>query len=201
MRWFPIVQWAERGGYGVSAAGAHGNSVPRFHLTWGTGPGVLEPFLRRVRTAVDNGTIELRFRRRVTPWRRMTARVTGVTGRLWPRATSRGACEVRGRLSATSHVGAEAVIVASGGIGGNHELVRRNWPASWGAAPTHMISGVPDHVDGAMLGVTERAGGRVINADRMWHYPEGILNHSPVWTAHGIRILSGPSPLWLDARG
>ena len=93
------------------------------------------------------------------------------------------------------------MIVASGGIGGNHELVRRNWPASWGAAPTRMISGVPDYVDGVMLGVTERAGGRIINADRMWHYPEGILNHSPVWTAHGIRILSGPSPLWLDAAG
>jgi uncharacterized protein len=201
MRWFPIVQWAERGGYGVSAAGAHGNSVPRFHLTWGTGPGVLEPFLRRVRTAVDNGTIELRFRHRVTALATHDGAVTGVTGEtLAPSNVPRGVRSTR-EVVGDFAIEAQAVIVASGGIGGNHELVRRNWPASWGAAPTHMISGVPDHVDGAMLGVTERAGGRVINADRMWHYPEGILNHSPVWTAHGIRILSGPSPLWLDPGG
>jgi hypothetical protein len=52
-----------------------------------------------------------------------------------------------------------------------------------------------------MLDVTANAGGRIIGADRMWHYPEGIVNHSPVWSRHGIRILSGPSPLWLDAHG
>ena len=201
MRWFPIVQWAERGGYGVSAAGAHGNSVPRFHVTWGTGPGVLEPFVRRVRTAVDNGTIELRFRHRVTFLATHGATVTGVAGEiLAPSNVPRGAPSTR-EVVGNFAVEAQAVIVASGGIGGNHELVRRNWPTSWGTPPTHMISGVPDYVDGAMLGVTERAGGRFINADRMWHYPEGILNHSPVWTAHGIRILAGPSPLWLDPQG
>jgi hypothetical protein len=91
--------------------------------------------------------------------------------------------------------------VTSGGIGGNHELVRRNWPGGPDLAPSQMLSGVPDSVDGLMLGITERAGGRLINRDRMWHYPEGVLNHSPVWTSHGIRILSGPSPLWLDAFG
>ena len=201
MRWFPIVQWAERGGYEVSGAGAHGNSVPRFHVTWGTGPGVLEPFLRRVRTAVDNGTIELRFRHRVTSLVMHDGVVTGVAGEiLIPSNVPRGAPSTR-EVVGDFALGAQAVIVASGGIGGNHELVRRNWPPSWGAAPARMISGVPDYVDGVMLGVTERAGGRIINADRMWHYPEGVLNHSPVWTAHGIRILSGPSPLWLDAAG
>jgi predicted oxidoreductase len=201
MRWFPIVQWAERGGYGVSGAGAHGNSVPRFHVTWGTGPGVLKPFLRRVRTAVDNGTIELRFRHRVTSLAMHDGVVTGVAGEiLVPSNVPRGAPSTR-EVVGDFALGAQAVIVASGGIGGNHDLVRRNWPASWGAAPTRLISGVPDYVDGVMLGVTERAGGRIINADRMWHYPEGVLNHSPVWTAHGIRILSGPSPLWLDAAG
>jgi predicted oxidoreductase len=201
MRWFPIVQWAERGGYAVSGAGAHGNSVPRFHVTWGTGPGVLEPFLRRVRAAVDNGRVELRFRHRVTSLAMQDGAVTGVAGDiLAPSNLPRGAPSSR-EVVGDFALDAQAAIVASGGIGGNHDLVRRNWPASWGAAPAHMISGVPDYVDGLMLGVAERAGGRIINADRMWHYPEGILNHSPVWTAHGIRILSGPSPLWLDARG
>jgi predicted oxidoreductase len=127
--------------------------------------------------------------------------VTGVAGEiLVPSNVPRGAPSTR-EVVGDFALGAQAVIVASGGIGGNHDLVRRNWPASWGAAPTSLISGVPDYVDGVMLGVTERAGGRIINADRMWHYPEGVLNHSPVWTAHGIRILSGPSPLWLDAAG
>jgi predicted oxidoreductase len=127
--------------------------------------------------------------------------VTGVAGEiLVPSNVPRGAPSTR-EVVGDFALGAQAVIVASGGIGGNHDLVRRHWPPSWGAAPTRLISGVPDYVDGVMLGVTERAGGRIINADRMWHYPEGVLNHSPVWTAHGIRILSGPSPLWLDAAG
>ena len=64
-----------------------------------------------------------------------------------------------------------------------------------------MLSGVPAHVDGLMLEAAASAGGRIINSDRMWHYPEGIDNYAPIWPLHGIRILSGPSPLWLDATG
>jgi hypothetical protein len=96
---------------------------------------------------------------------------------------------------------AQAIIVTSGGIGGNHELVRRHWPERLGAAPLHMISGVPAHVDGLMLDIARASGANIINPDRMWHYPEGIQNYAPIWGRHGIRILSGPSPLWLDARG
>src|SRR4051812_24600802 len=54
VRWFPVVGWAERGGY---LADGHGNSVPRFHVTWGTGPAVLEPFIRRVRAAAADGRV------------------------------------------------------------------------------------------------------------------------------------------------
>jgi predicted oxidoreductase len=64
-----------------------------------------------------------------------------------------------------------------------------------------MLSGVPDYVDGLLQEIVNHAGGRIINPDRMWHYPEGLLNYAPVWSAHGIRILSGPTPLWLDAHG
>jgi len=70
-----------------------------------------------------------------------------------------------------------------------------------GEPPKAMICGVPDHVDGRMLEIGERAGASVINRDRMWHYTEGIRNWSPIWTKHGIRILPGPSSVWLDARG
>jgi len=77
----------------------------------------------------------------------------------------------------------------------------RNWPARLGKAPERMITGVPEHVDGRMLAITENAGGRIVNRDRMWHYTEGIQNWNPIWDKHGIRILPGPSSLWLDARG
>ena len=198
VRWFPFVQWAERGGY---LAGGHGNSVPRFHITWGTGPGVMAPFERRVRLAQAAGRVEIRFRHRVTGLSFASGAVSGVEGEVLEADPAlRGARSSR-RVVGAFELRAQAVLVASGGIGGNHDLVRKNWPAHYGRPPDRMLSGVPDHVDGRMLEVVGGAGGGIINADRMWNYPEGIQNHSPIWTRHGIRILSGPSPLWLDARG
>ena len=195
---FPVVQWAERGGYEV---GAHGNSVPRFHVTWGSGPGVVDPFARRITELVRAGRVQLRFRHRVTELSTDQGRVTGVAGEVLERTTvGRGEPSSR-TVTGDFALTGSAVIVASGGIGGNHDLVRRYWPGGPEAAPAEMLSGVPDATDGLMLEVAERAGGRLINRDRMWHYPEGVRNHSPVWTGHGIRILSGPSPLWLDAFG
>jgi predicted oxidoreductase len=198
VRFFPVVGWAERGG---ALATGHGNSVPRFHVTWGTGPGVLAPFVRRVRDAETRGLISLRFRHRVSAISRTQGVVDGVTGeRLEPSGVERGIATSRTALGDFA-VRAPIVIVAAGGIGGDHELVRANWPSRLGAPPRRMLSGVPAHVDGRMLGIAEAAGARVINRDRMWHYTEGIENWAPVWQRHGIRILPGPSSLWLDARG
>jgi predicted oxidoreductase len=197
-RVFPIVGWAERGGY---TATGHGNSVPRFHITWGTGPGIVEPFERRVRAAVERGVVELRFRHQVDELTTTGESVDGVRGTLLEPTTV-----LRGQKSSRAKAGdfelhAQAVVVTSGGIGGNHELVRKAWPSRLGSPPHHMISGVPAHVDGRMIEITQKAGGHVINPDRMWHYVEGIHNWSPIWPMHGIRILPGPSSLWLDARG
>ena len=195
---FPVVQWAERGGYQGSA---HGNSVPRFHLAWGTGPGVVTPILKRVMAHVREGRIQLRFRHRVTELVSTSGTVTGVTGEvLVPSAVARGEASSRD-VESDFTLHAQAVIVCSGGIGGNFDLVRRFWPADSGPAPVELLAGVPASTDGLMIDVAERAGGRRINSDRMWHYAEGVVNHSPVWPAHGIRILAGPSSLWLDARG
>ncbi len=195
---FPIVGWAERGGY---TATGHGNTVPRFHIVWGTGPGLVEPFARRVRAAVDRGLVELRFRHRVDGLVVTGGAVTGVRGAvLEPSDAARGEASSRTETG-DFEIAAQAVVVTSGGIGGNHELVRQNWPARLGPAPRRLLSGVPAHVDGRMLQATEQAGGNVINGDRMWHYTEGVANHSPVWARHGIRILPGPSSLWLDATG
>ncbi|MFT2017209.1 FAD-binding dehydrogenase [Streptomyces sp. 796.1] len=198
VRFFPVVGWAERGGY---AATGPGNSVPRFHITWGTGPGLVAPFERRVRAGVARGLVELRFRHRVTGLSRTAGAVDTVSGEvLAPSTAERGTASSR-EVAGAFELRAQAVIVASGGIGGNHELVRRNWPRRLGTPPEHLLSGVPAHVDGAMLGVAERAGARLVNRDRMWHYTEGIANWNPIWSQHGIRILSGPSPLWVDALG
>ena len=198
IRFFPIVGWAERGGY---LATEHGNSVPRFHVAWGTGPGVVEPFVSRVRDAQMRGLISFRFRHRVGELILTDGTVTGVRGDvLEPSGISRGQPSSRD-VAGEFELHAQAVIVTSGGIGANLELVRRHWPGRLGTPPDHMLSGVPAHVDGLMLGITEAAGAHVINRDRMWHYVEGIRNWNPIWPAHGIRILPGPSSVWLDARG
>jgi predicted oxidoreductase len=198
MRFFPVVGWAERGG---GLASGHGNSVPRFHVTWGTGPAVLAPFLRRVEDGVRRGSITMRFRHRVTALTSTDGTVDGVAGEvLAPSDEARGVASSREVVGAFE-LHAQVVIVTSGGIGGNQELVRKHWPARLGVPPARMLSGVPAHVDGRMLGIAEAGGGRVINRDRMWHYTEGIQNWAPVWDRHGIRILPGPSSLWIDALG
>lgn len=197
-RIFPVVGWAERGGYDAMG---HGNSVPRFHVSWGTGPGVVEPFERRAREHAKTGRIVFKFRHRVDALDMTGGAATGVSGR-----TLKPSPEPRGVSSSRTETGdfsfrAQAVIVASGGIGGNHDLVRENWPKRLGTPPKHMVSGVPAHVDGRMIGITEAAGARLINRDRMWHYVEGVHNWNPIWPGHGIRILPGPSSMWFDATG
>jgi uncharacterized protein len=198
VRFFPIVGWAERGGH--NAIG-HGNSVPRFHITWGTGPGILAPFVDRSRRAANEKLLTFKFRHRVNELTKSGGTIDGVRGDILEPSPVE-----RGRKSSRNIVGgfelkAQAIIVASGGIGANHDLVRKNWPKRLGGPPKHMVTGVPDHVDGRMLAIAQAAGGNVINEDRMWHYVEGIKNWNPIWTNHAIRILSGPSSLWLDGRG
>jgi hypothetical protein len=198
IRFFPVVGWAERGGY---TATGHGNSVPRFHITWGTGPGVVAPFEKKLREGIAAGLVDVRFRHRVDELIVEKGAVVGARGAvLAPDSAERGAPSNRDVID-EFELRAPAVIVSSGGIGGNHELVRTNWPKGMGKAPDDMLSGVPASVDGRMLAITAKTGARLINKDRMWHYVEGIKNYAPVWPKHGIRILPGPSSVWLDAEG
>ncbi len=198
IRFFPIVGWAERGGYGAIG---HGNSVPRFHVTWGTGPGIIAPFVNGVLEAQKKGLLQIKYRHRVTDLIISNGKVTGVSGSVLEESTVK-----RGEKSPENIIGeftlkANAVIIASGGIGANHELVRKNWPARLGKAPAKLLSGVPEYVDGRMLSIAQKAGGNIINPDRMWHYTEGIKNWDPIWKDHGVRILPGPSSMWFDALG
>ncbi|TJZ80413.1 FAD-binding dehydrogenase [Rhodococcus oryzae] len=195
----PTVGWAERGG---GSASGHGNSVPRFHLTWGTGPEVVRIFAEPVLEGEKRGMVTFEFRHQVDDLIVEDGAVVGVRGTVLEPTDLE-----RGKASSRTAVGefefrAKAVIVTSGGIGGNHDLVRKNWPTERvGPAPETMISGVPAHVDGRMLAITENAGGNIVNRDRMWHYTEGIINWDPIWPNHAIRIIPGPSSLWLDATG
>ena len=198
LKLFPVVGWAERGD---GRADGHGNSVPRFHLTWGTGPGVLEPFIRRARAHEASGRLSFGFRHRVGEVVVEDGRAVGVRGAvLAPDDTARGTASTR-EVVGDFEVRAGATIVTSGGIGGDLDLVRRFWPKRLGTPPEQMVAGVPAHVAGRMLGITEAAGASLVNRDRMWHYTEGLHNWDPVWANHGIRILPGPSSLWLDAFG
>ena len=198
VRFFPVVGWAERGG---GLATGHGNSVPRFHIVWGTGPGLLAPFLRKVEALKAEGTLRVLLRHRVEEVLVEGGKAVGVAGVVLEEDPKpRGAPTSRKAVGGFRFL-AQAVVLATRGIGANLDLVRRRWPARMGRPPKRMLSGVPDHVDGSGLFLAERAGARLVNLDRMWHYPEGVENHTPIWTGHGIRILPGPSPLWVDATG
>lgn len=198
IRFFPVIGWAERGGY---LAEGHGNSVPRFHIVWGTGPAIIKPFEDRLREGIAKGLVDYRPRHRVDDLIMQDGRAIGVKGSILVASEAKrgeaSSKEVTGEFEFT----ASSILVTSGGIGANFDLIRKNWPERLGTPPKRMISGVPAHVDGRMLGITERAGGRIVNRDRMWHYTEGIQNWNPVWEKHGIRILPGPSSMWFDANG
>lgn len=199
MRLMPTVGWAERG---RGTALDHGNSVPRFHIAWGTGPEVVRVFLEPVLKAMEKGLVTFKHRHQVDGLIVEDGAAVGVRGTtLVPSAESRGIKSSRDALG-EFEFRARAVIVTSGGIGGNQDLVRKNWPVErLGRMPDRMICGVPAHVDGRMLEITENAGGNIVNRDRMWHYTEGIINWDPIWPDHAIRIIPGPSSLWLDATG
>ena len=199
MRWFPVVGWAERGG---AMAGGHGNSVPRFHITWGTGTGVVAPFAKLMHDHAKAGRLTFGFRHKVTALEVSGGMIDGVSGDILEDTTApRGQSTARTAVGSFTHR-AEAVILTTGGIGANHDLVRKHWPVDrLGQPPRRMVSGVPDYVDGKMHAIAAEAGAGLINEDRMWHYCEGVENWDPIWPNHGIRILPGPSSIWLDARG
>ena len=198
IKFFPVVGWAERGG---SLAGGHGNSVPRFHIVWGTGPGIVEPFAKKVEQAVREGKMDYKPRHKVDELLTTNGAVVGIKGKILEESSIE-----RGQESSRIEVGdfeyyGDAVIVASGGIGANLELVRENWPSRLGNPPQNMVTGVPAYVDGRMLQISEGVGASIVNRDRMWHYTEGLKNWNPIWHNHGIRILPGPSSIWFDALG
>ena len=194
----PSVGWAERGDL---RADGHGNSVPRFHVSWGTGTGVVGPFVDYALAAEQAGLLTFHHRHQVDELLISDGVATGVRGTVLAADDSaRGVSSNRDQIG-EFELSAPVVIIASGGIGGNHEIVRRSWPERMGTPPASMITGVPAYVDGRMLEISAASGVRLVNRDRMWHYTEGVQNWDPVWPQHAIRILPGPSSMWFDALG
>ncbi len=199
LRWFPVVGWAERGG---GFAGGHGNSVPRFHITWGTGPGVLEHFIRRCKAHEDAGLITFKYRHQVDHIDMQGGAAKGVAGSILADDPAVQGAATNRDVTGDFQYTASSVVVTSGGIGGNFDMIESVWPVDrLGPMPRRMLSGVPAHVDGRMIGIAQDAGGHLINKDRLWFYTEGVRNWDPIWPRHGIRILPGPSSMWFDATG
>ncbi len=199
LRWFPVVGWAERGG---GFAGGHGNSVPRFHITWGTGPGVLEHFIRRCKAHENAGLITFKYRHQVDHIDMQGGAAKGVAGSILADDPAAQGAATNRDVTGDFQYTASSVIVTSGGIGGNFDMIENVWPVDrLGPMPQRMLSGVPAHVDGRMIGIAQDAGGHLINKDRLWFYTEGVKNWDPIWPRHGIRILPGPSSMWFDATG
>lgn len=198
VKFTPVVGWAERGD---GRALGHGNSVPRFHIPWGTGTGIAEPFCDIARDGEKQGLVSFHHRHRVDELIHEDGVVVGIRGRtLAPDESPRGVASNR-EETGEFELRAQAVVLSTGGIGGNHDIVRKFWPQRLGTPPAHMITGVPAYVDGRGLEIAAASGARLVNRDRMWHYVEGIKNWDPVWPEHAIRILSAPSPMWFDALG
>ena len=159
-------------------------------------------FVEPVLEAERRGLVRFAFRHQVDEIVVENGAAVGVRGSvLEPSDEERGKASSRERVE-DFELRAKAVIVTSGGIGHNHDLIRANWPTDrLGPCPEKMISGVPAHVDGRMLAISETAGANLVNRDRMWHYTEGLHNWNPIWPDHAIRIIPGPSSLWFDANG
>lgn len=194
----PMLGWAERGG---SMSSSHGNSVPRFHITWGTGPGLINPFIDYVLKKEKEGQFKFLSRHQVTHIDIQNNQIRGISGNiLEPSDVNRGEPSSR-EIIDTFAYDVNDLVISTGGIGANHDMIKKNWPKYLGTPPKYMIQGVPDSTDGKMIELSEALGVNIVNKDRMWHYTEGIHNHSPIWTKHGIRIIPGPSSIWLDAKG
>ncbi|KAE8223836.1 hypothetical protein CF319_g3191 [Tilletia indica] len=198
----PQVGWAERGS---GEAGGHGNSIPRFHITYGTGEEIVRVFRDPVlKAAREKNLVTFKYRHQVDALLQdASGRVVGVQGTiLEPSDVERGQKSSRKAVGDFTLQG-RAVLISTGGIGGNLELVKQMWPVEklGGKVPEHFVLGVPAHVDGRGLKIAEQAGARLVNKDRFWHYTEGLKNWDSIWPNHGIRVIPGPSSLWLDATG
>jgi hypothetical protein len=183
VRFFPVVSWAERGNF------SDGNSVPRFHLTWGTGKALVDAVWKAIETDPRRGALDLRFGARVAELLERDGRLVG--------------CRVAQGSSGEYEVWArKAVVIAAGGIGGNLEMVRREWPtAELGTAPREILMGSHYYADGAMHEAVRRLGANVTHLSRMWNYADAVRHPTPHRERHGVKLIPPRSGVMLDPDG
>jgi predicted oxidoreductase len=203
VRFFPVVNWAERGNFG------DGNSVPRFHLTWGTGKALVQAVWGAIESHPRRSALELRLRSRVTGLIVEDERIVGchVSAESSERSTSATEALAGPGTPATEPEdyelrAARAVVIAAGGIGGNLEMVRREWPtAELGGPPEKLLMGSHYYADGALHEEVKRLGGNITNLSRMWNYADAVRHPKPQRERHGLKLIPPRSGIMLDPDG
>jgi len=179
----PLVNWPERGIY------APGNTVPRWHIVWGTGYEIVHKLLDALESHPQRANLELLFDTEVSAVDLTGGRVTGVRGRNMDDGS-----DVR--------VAAEHVVVASGGVcGGDLSCVRANWYKPWGDPPAELLNGAHRYGDGMLHGKVAALGGAVTHLDLHWHYAAGVHHPAKRRPHDGLSLVPPRSALWLNARG
>jgi len=182
IRFFPAVQWVERGEYGP------GNSLPRYHLVWGTGRELVKKLLQRLNRQENKDYLTVKFEHNVTDLQQAGQRVCGCEG-------------VQENGGEPFAVEADKTIVATGGLNGNIERVKKEWAKSWGKAPERILNGSHPYADGRMHDEVERLGGNLTHLDKMWNYAAGVMHPEARFPDHGLSLVPPKSALWLDSRG
>jgi predicted oxidoreductase len=186
LRYFPVPNWVERGLY------LPGNSVPRFHIVWGTGEALVQHLLDRIERHPRRQALTLRFGQRVERLLQQGGAVVGVAGHA--EASEAGAAV------AFEHR-AGAVLLAAGGINGNLARVRAHWHADWGQPPARLLNGSHRYADGLLHDAVAAAGGRITHLERQWNYAAGVAHPRPRKPEHGLSLVPPRSALWLNWRG
>ena len=178
----PAVNWVERGRNG------DGNSLPRYHIVWGTSRFMTQRLIATLREAGAGGRLSLLHRHRVTALERQAGQVTG-------------AMAIDEATGADVRLQAPVVVLATGGINGSHEEARKNWPADR-PCPTAMLNGAHPFADGRLHHwAAEHVGAQITHAGEMWNYAAGIPHPFPHYAGHGLSLIPCKSALWLDHTG
>jgi hypothetical protein len=179
---FPVVNWVERGEF------RPGNSLPRFHIVWGTGKVLAEQLIAALQNHANVGKLTLRFGHRVEQLVTENGRVCGVQG-----AEEKSGIPFEAR--------ADQVVVATGGINGSMDMVRKHWHADWNKPPETILNGSHRFADGMLHHAVEGAGGNLTHLDKMWNYAAGVHHPRPRKPNHGLSLVPSRSALWLNWRG
>jgi len=182
IKFFPAVNWVERGQY------CRGNSLPRYHILWGTGYRLVERFQELLSNHKNSSRLSFQFNQKVIDLIRQDGCITGC----------RSIDETTGQEK-ESH--AHNTIVATGGIAGCLDKVKHHWPQIYKQAPTEMLNGSHPFADGTLHDAVSEKGGNVTHLDKMWNYAAGIPHPKPQFEHHGLSLIPCKSALWLDHTG